>query len=151
MIDRKTLDRSRISIVANLTPTGTDPQAFNNFFIPMRPSGKLNGAFANLISDPKIAATSLADPVLSNVVIGVILGDLEVGPARQAQGGRSSDHEALLPRDVTEIKAVYKGASARRDLGDGPLPAQRLGADARRPAQAARRATKIVQYWHPSL
>ena len=80
VIDRKTLDRTKISIVANLSEARTDPQAFINFFLPLRASGKLNGAFANLITDPKIGATTVAEPVLSNVVIGVILGDWKSAP-----------------------------------------------------------------------
>ena len=93
VINRKTLDRSRISIVANLSQTKTDAQAFINFFVPERPSGRLDGAFANLVSPPTIEAETVAEPVLSNVVVGVILGNWKSAPPdklKEVQFGETS-------------------------------------------------------------
>jgi hypothetical protein len=108
VIDRKTLDRSRISIVANLSQTKTDPQAFFNFFLPTRPSGKLDGAFANLVTDPKIKANTVAEPVLSNVVIGVILGDWKSAPPDKLKAVEFGRRDISLLR-LEENKSVYKG------------------------------------------
>ena len=47
--------------------------------------------------------------------------------ARRSAGAAASRRDAA---------AAVQGAAARRHLGHGPLPAQRLGADAQRPAQA---------------
>jgi cytochrome c553 len=108
VINRKTFDRSRISIVANLSQTKTDPQAFFNFFKPTRPSGKLAGAFANLISDPKIQANSVANPVLSNVVIGVILGSWKSAPPDKLKEVEFGRRSALMLDDEAN-NSVYKG------------------------------------------
>jgi RoxA-like, cytochrome c-like len=107
VINRKTLDRSRISIVANLSQTRTDPQAFNNFFRPTRLSGKLDGAFANLISDPKIQANTVAEPVLSNVVVGVILGDWKSAPPDKLKEVEFGRRGAFL--EAVGNNSVYKG------------------------------------------
>ncbi len=108
VIDRATFDRSKISIAANLTATNTDPQAYLNFFNHVRPSGKLEGAFANLFTPPTIASSTAADPVLSNVVIGVILGDWKSAPPDKLKGVQFGRQGAFLTRTV-ENHSVYKG------------------------------------------
>jgi hypothetical protein len=107
VIDRKTLDRARISIVANLSKTNTDPQAFINFFVPTRPSGKLDGAFANLVGGPKIQANTVAEPVLSNVVVGVILGDWKSAPPDKLKEIEFGRRGAFLAAEGNN--SVYKG------------------------------------------
>ena len=107
VIDRKGLDRSKISIVANLASVGTDPQAFINFFNHRRPSGRLAGVDANFVTEPKIEPNSVADPVLSNIVIGVIVGIWKSAPPdklKDVQFGRRP-----LGATVAGIEAVYKG------------------------------------------
>jgi RoxA-like, cytochrome c-like len=80
VINRKTLNRKRIGIAANLSQTNTDPQAFNNFFERTRPSGKLNGAKEFYFEGKAIQAETVAAPVLTHVVGGVILGFWKEAP-----------------------------------------------------------------------
>ena len=109
VINRKTLDRSRISIVANLSETKTDPQAYINFFVPERPSGRLDGAFANLVTPPTIPTDSLADPVLSNIVIGVILGNWKSAPPDKLKEVQFGRRARLRSEEVEKNNSIYKG------------------------------------------
>lgn len=107
VIDRKTLDRSKISIAANLTDVGSDRQAYINFFNRRRPSGRLEGVDANFVTEPKIEKNSLADPVLSNIVIGVIVGIWKSAPPdklKDVQFGRQ-----LPGATISGVEAIYKG------------------------------------------
>src|SRR5262249_29366985 len=77
-IDRK--DPSR-SVRAVMDASGTDSRAFDNFFVPRRPSGKLAGVNVNFIPfSAKIPPEADANTMLSNVVIGVILGRFKDAP-----------------------------------------------------------------------
>ena len=59
----------------------TDPQASINFFNRTGPSGKLNGVNVNFVPfTAKIPPIADADTMLSNVVIGTILGQFKQAP-----------------------------------------------------------------------
>ena len=149
VINRKTLDRSRISIVANLSQTKTDPQAFNNFFVPTRPSGKLDGAFANLFSDPKISANSVAEPVLSNVVIGVILGSWKSAPPDKLKAVEFGRRALLL--DLAANNSVYKGRPLDGIWATAPYLHNGSVPSLDDLLKAGCRTTEIVQRWHPNF
>jgi hypothetical protein len=84
LIDRKDPDRK---VHAVLTPEGTDRRAWDNFFVPTRPSGKIAGANVNFVPfTAKIATNSPADPMVRHVVIGTILGGVKDEPPDQLGG-----------------------------------------------------------------
>ena len=75
MVDRNSPDRSN---AAYLAADGTDPLTYNNVSSRTGTSGKLRGAFNNVInitSQAKIPADANALTMLTNEVIGTILGD----------------------------------------------------------------------------
>ncbi len=78
LIDRTDPNRK---VVAVMGGSGTDPQAFFNFFNRTGPSGKLEGVNANFVPlTSKIPAIADANTMLSNVVTGTILGNLKSAP-----------------------------------------------------------------------
>ena len=75
LIDRTDPNRK---VTAVMNDTGTDPRAFTNFFNRTGPSGKLNGVNVNFVPfTPKIGPIADADSMVSNEVIGMILGQLQ--------------------------------------------------------------------------
>jgi alpha-amylase len=78
LIDRS--DPSR-TVKAIIDPAGTDPQASLNFFTRTGSSGKLNGANVNLVPfTSEIGPVASANAMLTNVVVGTILGRLKDAP-----------------------------------------------------------------------
>jgi hypothetical protein len=78
LIDRKDPGRK---VVAVMDDSGTDPRAADNFFGRTGPSGKLDGINVNFVPfTAKIPRVADADSMLSNVVIGVILGQFKEAP-----------------------------------------------------------------------
>jgi len=78
LIDRTDPNRK---IVAVMNDSGTDPRASSNFFNRTGPSGKLNGVNANFVPfTAKIPPVADADTMLTNEVIGVILGQFRAAP-----------------------------------------------------------------------
>jgi Cytochrome C oxidase, cbb3-type, subunit III len=78
LIDRTNPNRK---IIAVMNDSGTDPGSAENFFTRTGPSGKLNGVNANFVPfTAKIPPVASADTMLSNEVIGVILGGYKQAP-----------------------------------------------------------------------
>jgi hypothetical protein len=78
LIDRTDPNRK---VVAFMGDSKTDPQASINFFNRTGPSGKLNGVNINFVPfTAKIPPIADADTMLSNVVIGTILGQFKEAP-----------------------------------------------------------------------
>jgi hypothetical protein len=78
IIDRRDPNRK---VVAFMGDSKTDPQASINFFSRTGPSGKLNGVNINFVPfTAKIPPIADADTMLSNVVIGTILGQTKQAP-----------------------------------------------------------------------
>ncbi len=78
LIDRSDPNRK---VVAFMGDSKTDPQASINFFNRTGPSGKLNGVHVNFVPfTAKIPPIADADTMLSNVVIGTILGQFKQAP-----------------------------------------------------------------------
>jgi hypothetical protein len=68
-------------VAAFMGDSKTDPQASINFFNRTGPSGKLNGVNINFIPfTAKVPPVADADTMLSNVVIGTILGQFKQAP-----------------------------------------------------------------------
>jgi hypothetical protein len=90
-----------------MNDVGTDPRASTNFFNRTGPSGKLNGVDINFVPfTPKIGPIADAESMISNEVIGIILGQFQAAPPDELQntafrGGR--------PRTVA-LAAVREGA-----------------------------------------
>ena len=83
LIDRTDPNR-KINAVMN--DSGTDPRASTNFFSRTGPSGKLNGVNMNFVPfTPKIGPIADADSMLSNEVIGIILGQFKGAPPDELQ------------------------------------------------------------------
>jgi hypothetical protein len=83
LIDRTSAGRKVVAVVTATQPE-TDRQAFVNFFTPRRPSGKLNGVNVNFVPfTAKIPPRADANSMLSNVVVGVILGRFKDAPPDQ--------------------------------------------------------------------
>lgn len=97
-------------VVAKVTPTGTDSRAFDNFFNPTRPSGKLEGVHTNFLPlSPRIPAEADANTMLSNVVIGVLLGSFKEAPPDEL---RRIDFSGNRPKELTAnavLPPEYKG------------------------------------------
>jgi hypothetical protein len=78
LIDRTDPNRK---VIAVMNDSGTDPRASSNFFNRTGPSGKLNGVNVNFVPfTPKIPPVADADSMLTNEVIGVILGRFRPAP-----------------------------------------------------------------------
>jgi hypothetical protein len=68
-------------ITAVMNDSGTDPRASSNFFNRTGSSGKLNGVNINFVPfTPKMPPIADADAMLTNEVIGVILGQFRQPP-----------------------------------------------------------------------
>ncbi|MFI5459529.1 MAG: di-heme-cytochrome C peroxidase [Isosphaerales bacterium] len=78
LIDRTNPNRT---ITAIMNDSGTDPRASSNFFNRTGSSGKLSGVNVNFVPfTAKIPPVADADSMLTNVVIGVILGRFRPAP-----------------------------------------------------------------------
>jgi hypothetical protein len=78
LIERTNPDRK---VVAFMGDSKTDPQASINFFTRTGPSGRLDGVNENFVPfTAKIPPVADADTMLSNVVIGTILGQFKQAP-----------------------------------------------------------------------
>jgi len=78
LIDRTNPNRK---IIANMKDTGTDPRTSTNFFNRTGSSGKLNGVNVNFVPfSAKIPPVADADSMVTNEVIGVILGRFRPAP-----------------------------------------------------------------------
>ena len=94
-----------------MSDSGTDTRAFTNFFNRTGPSGKLNGVNVNFAPfTPKIGPIADADSMVTNEVIGMILGQLLIPPPDQLRlvnfrGGRAR----ITPASATVRQEVrYK-------------------------------------------
>jgi hypothetical protein len=68
-------------ITAVMKDSGTDARASNNFYYRTGPSGKLNGVNVNFVPfTTKIGPIADADSMLTNAVIGTILGQFKAAP-----------------------------------------------------------------------
>ena len=105
IIDRKTLDRTKISIDAKTWAVGTDGQASDNFFKTVRSSGKLAGH--NFYDQPVIDPESHANPVLTNVVTGVLLGFYKSAPPDPLKA-TGVEAERVRVTSLTVPGAAYK-------------------------------------------
>jgi hypothetical protein len=77
--DRTNPDRT---VVSYMKPDQTDPGTYLNFFNRMGSSGKLEGAYVNLVPfTPKIPALASASMMVTNEVVGTILGSPWPAPA----------------------------------------------------------------------
>jgi len=107
LIDRTDPNRK---ITAVMNDSGTDPTAAVNFFARTGPSGKLSGVNANFVPfTAKIPPVASADTMLSNVVIGVILGGYKPAPPDELLhlSFRAAPSSALLVPAVPAV-ANYK-------------------------------------------
>jgi mono/diheme cytochrome c family protein len=108
LIDRTNPNRK---ITAVMNASGTDSRSFDNFFGRTGPSGKLNGVNVNFVPfTAKIPAIASADVMLSNEVIGVILGAYKPGPPDELRqlSFRAAPAGQFQPAIVPE-GAKYKG------------------------------------------
>jgi hypothetical protein len=81
LINRSNPNRT---VVAKILPTGTDSRAFDNFFKTRRPSGKLNGVNVNFVPfTAKVPPIADANTMVTNAVVGVILGQAKDAPPDQ--------------------------------------------------------------------
>jgi hypothetical protein len=98
-------------ITAVMMDVGTDPRASTNFFNRTGPSGKLNGVNINFVPfTPKIGPIADADSMISNEVIGIILGQFKGAPPDELQqmnfrGGRSITASLANVREGARYKA----------------------------------------------
>ena len=107
LIDRKDPNRT---VRAVMTATWTDSRAYDNFFNPRRPSGKLSGVNVNLIPfTAKIPPESDANSMVTNEVIGVILGRFKDAPADELDqiDFRGAPRDLVVASQVQAAK--YKG------------------------------------------
>ena len=120
-------------IVSYMKADQTDPGAYLNFFNRTGSSGKLEGANVNLIPfTEKIPANASATMMVSNEVIGTILGSAWSEPAdsltqfrfRREPGSRHGGGGCGRGRGI-------QGAPAQWHLGHRALSPQRLGAQSR--------------------
>jgi hypothetical protein len=108
LIDRTDPNRK---IIAVMSDSGTDPRASSNFFNRTGPSGKLNGVNVNFVPfTPKIAPIADADSMLTNVVIGVILGRVRPAPPDElANANFRGNHPRGAALSQVRQGALYKG------------------------------------------
>jgi len=101
-------DDPRRRVIARMESVGTDSRAYDNFFEPTRPSGKLNGANVKFVPlSGKIPAESTADDMVTNATIGVLLGFYKDAPPDELQ---EVEFKGLTERAL-EATAPYKGRS----------------------------------------
>ena len=83
LINRKDPNRK---ITAVMKDVGTDQRASTNFFNRTGPSGKLSGVNINFVPfTPKIGPIADADTMVSNEVIGIIVGQFRGAPPDELQ------------------------------------------------------------------
>ena len=107
LIDRSNPNRK---VVAVMGGSGTDPQAYFNFFNRTGPSGKLEGVDANFVPlTAKIPAIADANTMLSNVVAGTIIGNFHEAPPDELT--RMSFRRPAVPGAAIGLPPVakYKG------------------------------------------
>jgi hypothetical protein len=108
LIDRTDPNRK---VVAFMGDSKTDPQASINFFNRTGPSGKLNGVNVNFVPfTAKVPPVADADTMLSNVVIGTILGQFKQAPPDELKQVSFRGRHALGV-SLTSVSPVakYKG------------------------------------------
>jgi hypothetical protein len=106
LINRKDPNRT---VKAMIQASGTDSRAYDNFFHTLRPSGKLNGVNVNFVPfTAKIPPEADANSMLTNVVLGVILGGHKDAPP---DGLTEVDFHGVRPAPFTleaNLGAKYK-------------------------------------------
>ena len=145
--DIKRDDPSR-HITAKMSAVGTDDTMAVNFVKRSGSTGKLNGAFvkvvgSSLLGSAKFKDKAGGDDMLSHVVIGTIIGSPFKAPEDELTKIEYKRKQAAAlaaggPGD--RRRRHLQGSAPERDLGHGPVPAQRLGADAL-PSPPARQGT----------
>ena len=118
-------------VTAVMTGSGTDPRAFTNFFNRTGSSGKLNGVNVNFVPfTPKIGPIADADSMVSNEVIGMILGQLLIPPPDELRlvnfrGGRAriTPSSAVVGQDARYKARPLNGIWATAPyLHNGSVP-----------------------------
>jgi hypothetical protein len=113
MINRTDPNRK---ITAVMMDVGTDPRASTNFFNRTGPSGKLNGVNINFVPfTPKFGPIADADSMVSNEVIGIILGQLKGPPPDELQ---QMNFRGVRARTAA-LAAVRQGARYKSRPLDG--------------------------------
>ncbi|WZO97694.1 di-heme-cytochrome C peroxidase [Isosphaeraceae bacterium EP7] len=107
VINRRTLDRGKISVATMMEGSGTDSLAYDNFFGITRPSGKLEGE--RFFTQPKIQSPTNSDPVLSNVVTGVLLGFYKAAPPDPLKTLDFAGKRVMRAAPQVVVRGVYKG------------------------------------------
>lgn len=101
-------DDPKRKVIAKMDDVGTDTRAYENFFNPTRPSGKLEGVNVNFVPlTETIEAKSGAGPMITNATIGVLLGFYKDAPPDELKDVTFS---GLMTKDLEEV-APYKGRS----------------------------------------
>jgi hypothetical protein len=113
LIDRTDPNRK---ITAVMMDVGTDPRASTNFFNRTGASGKLNGVNVNFVPfTPKIGPIADADSMISNEVIGIILGQLKGAALDELQ---QTNFRGVRAR-TTSLAEVRQGARYKSRPLDG--------------------------------
>ena len=113
LIDRKSPSRK---VKAVMNDSGTDTRASTNFFGRTGPSGKLNGVNINFVPfTPKFGPVAEADSMLSNEVIGIILGQLKGAPPDELQ---NVGFRGMQPKN-SPLVSVRQGARYKSRPLDG--------------------------------
>jgi hypothetical protein len=103
LIDRTNPNRK---VIAVMNDSGTDPRASSNFFNRTGSSGKLNGVNVNFVPfTAKIPPVADADAMLTNEVIGVILGQFRPAPPDELT---EANFRGARPTGVA-LALVHKG------------------------------------------
>ena len=104
------------TVKAVMNDSGTDNRASTNFFNRTGPSGKLNGVNVNFVPfTPKIGPVADADSMLSNEVIGILLGQLKLPPPDELQ---QMGFRGVQPKNVP-LAAAREGARYKSRPLDG--------------------------------
>ena len=107
LIDRKDPNRT---VTAVMNDSGTDSVAYSNFFNRTGASGKLNGVNVNFVPfTAKIPPVADADTMLSNAVIGVIIGAAKGPPPDELtktrfRGARPIGSAIAVPNETPKYK-----------------------------------------------
>jgi mono/diheme cytochrome c family protein len=98
-------------VIAVMNDSGTDRRASTNFFNRTGPSGKLNGVNVNFVPfTAKIPPIADADSMLTNVVIGVIIGQFRPAPPDElANASFRGSHPTGVALSALRQGALYKG------------------------------------------
>jgi cytochrome c peroxidase len=103
-------------VKAVMNDSGTDNRASINFFNRTGASGKLNGVNVNFVPfTPKIGPIADADSMLSNEVIGIILGQFKLPPPDELQ---QVGFRGVQPKNVA-LAAAREGARYKSRPLDG--------------------------------